>query len=139
MRALSSAPDARMLVSFLLLVAFTGISLSLASELEVALAAERMDLEGAGKLDLGAYSSRPGAADVPPEEELKRLETAVKAVRKAVAATGGSAMPQPRRLHRHSRSWSAWSREFPEAIRAAGTPAACRNVKEKHDHESIRL
>ncbi len=56
----------------------------LASELEVAHAAERMVLEGAGMLDLGAYSSRPGAADVPPEEELKRLETAVKAVRKAV-------------------------------------------------------
>lgn len=35
--------------------------------------AEKMITEGATFIDLGAYSSRPGAADVPEEEELKRI------------------------------------------------------------------
>jgi len=39
-------------------------------------------LEEGGKIiDIGAYSTRPGAKDIPVEEELKRLIPAVKAVR----------------------------------------------------------
>lgn len=34
---------------------------------------EKMLTEGATFIDVGAYSSRPGAADIPVEEELKRL------------------------------------------------------------------
>lgn len=40
--------------------------------------------DGAAMLDLGAYSSRPGADVVPVEEELRRLELGIKAVREAV-------------------------------------------------------
>lgn len=39
---------------------------------------------GADMLDLGAYSSRPGAADVPPEVEADRLQRALAVVRGAV-------------------------------------------------------
>lgn len=39
--------------------------------------AERMIAEGAQLLDLGAYSSRPGAADVPANEEILRLKPMV--------------------------------------------------------------
>lgn len=46
--------------------------------------AEKMAAEGAGMIDIGAYSSRPGAADIPADEEIRRLEVAVKAVRRAV-------------------------------------------------------
>lgn len=38
--------------------------------------------EGATFLDLGAYSSRRNAADIPPEEELKRLLPALNAIMK---------------------------------------------------------
>lgn len=37
--------------------------------------------EGADMIDLGGYSSRPGAEDVTPEEELRRLETGFAVVR----------------------------------------------------------
>lgn len=37
--------------------------------------------QGADMIDIGAYSSRPGAADVSETEELRRLETALEAVR----------------------------------------------------------
>lgn len=37
--------------------------------------------EGADIIDIGAYSSRPGAADVSPDEELRRLDVALQAVR----------------------------------------------------------
>ncbi len=37
--------------------------------------------EGASIIDVGGYSSRPGAADVPAEEELRRVSLAVEAVR----------------------------------------------------------
>ena len=43
------------------------------TEKELLLAAEKMLNEGADFLDLGAYSSRPGATDISPEEEEKRL------------------------------------------------------------------
>ncbi len=38
--------------------------------------------EGAGIIDIGAYSTRPGAAEVDPKEELARLAPAVELVRK---------------------------------------------------------
>ncbi|MDE6368278.1 MAG: dihydropteroate synthase [Muribaculaceae bacterium] len=38
--------------------------------------------EGADIIDVGAYSSRPGADDVSEDEELRRLETALNAVRR---------------------------------------------------------
>jgi len=38
--------------------------------------------EGGDIIDVGAYSSRPGAADIAPEEELNRLIKALKPVRK---------------------------------------------------------
>lgn len=37
--------------------------------------------EGASIIDVGGYSSRPGAADVPPQEELRRVSLAVQTVR----------------------------------------------------------
>ena len=40
--------------------------------------------EGADMLDVGAYSSRPGAADVPEEEEGRRLRMALSVIRDAV-------------------------------------------------------
>ena len=46
--------------------------------------ARQMLADGADMLDLGAYSSRPGGADVPAEEEMRRLEYALKAIRAAV-------------------------------------------------------
>lgn len=42
--------------------------------------AEKMLEEGADILDLGAYSSRPGADDIPEEEELKRLIPVLEAI-----------------------------------------------------------
>ena len=44
--------------------------------------AEKMLAEGAAFLDLGAYSSRPGAEDVGVQEEMDRLLPAVEAVAK---------------------------------------------------------
>ncbi len=38
--------------------------------------------EGAEIIDVGAYSSRPGAEDVPPEKELKRLAKALDVINK---------------------------------------------------------
>lgn len=37
--------------------------------------------QGADMIDIGAYSSRPGADDVPAEEEMARLRTGMKAIR----------------------------------------------------------
>ncbi|MCD8186153.1 MAG: dihydropteroate synthase [Rikenellaceae bacterium] len=45
---------------------------------------ERIDRavgEGAGILDVGGYSSRPGAAEVSPEEEFRRVEKALETIR----------------------------------------------------------
>ncbi len=44
--------------------------------------AEKMVNEGADFLDIGAYSSRPGAADIAAEEETERLLPVVEAVAK---------------------------------------------------------
>ena len=38
--------------------------------------------EGADILDIGSYSSRPGAIDIPPEEEWARLKTILPGIRK---------------------------------------------------------
>jgi dihydropteroate synthase len=43
-------------------------------------AIERMIEEGAGIVDVGAVSSRPGSAPVPPEEELARLRPVLAAI-----------------------------------------------------------
>ncbi|RSK50875.1 dihydropteroate synthase [Hymenobacter rigui] len=45
--------------------------------------AEQMLQAGAAVLDLGGYSTRPGAEDISPEEEKRRLLPAVAAVRRA--------------------------------------------------------
>lgn len=50
---------------------------------EVVDKAGKMLREGADLLDLGAYSTRPGAAEITAEEELDRLIPAIEAVRKA--------------------------------------------------------
>lgn len=47
-------------------------------EQELLRAAEKMLNEGADMLDVGGYSSRPDAAEVPEEEEWQRVEMAVK-------------------------------------------------------------
>lgn len=46
---------------------------------------------GADILDLGAYSTRPGAPEVSEEEEWRRLESALKCVRAVVADCGSAA------------------------------------------------
>lgn len=46
-------------------------------------AVEKMLSDGATFLDLGGYSSRPGAADITKEEELKRVLPAIKTIKKA--------------------------------------------------------
>lgn len=42
---------------------------------------ERFIAEGADIIDLGAYSSRPGGADVAEEEEMRRIRTAMREIR----------------------------------------------------------
>jgi dihydropteroate synthase len=60
---------------------FAGSRIELASQLIIT--AEKMLHEGADILDLGAFSTRPGAAEVSEEEELKRIIPAVKAISEA--------------------------------------------------------
>lgn len=43
--------------------------------------AEKMISEGATIIDVGGYSSRPGATDVPPDEEAKRVLKAIRIIR----------------------------------------------------------
>lgn len=45
--------------------------------------AEKMLNDGAAFLDIGAYSSRPGAADISPQEETDRLLPVIEAIVKA--------------------------------------------------------
>lgn len=52
------------------------------TEKDIASGAEKMLSEGADILDVGGYSSRPGAKDVSKEEEGKRVSMAVKLIRK---------------------------------------------------------
>ena len=44
--------------------------------------ATQMLAEGAAMLDVGAYSTRPGAADVSADEEMRRLATVLEAIRR---------------------------------------------------------
>lgn len=53
----------------------------MAEPVGIAERAEKMILEGADMIDVGAYSSRAGADDISPLEEMKRLEVALAAVR----------------------------------------------------------
>ena len=47
----------------------------------IALRTEALISDGADMIDIGAYSSRPGAADVTPDEELERLHRGIAAIR----------------------------------------------------------
>ncbi len=49
--------------------------------------AVKMVEEGADILDIGSYSSRPGATDIPPEEEWQRLKTILPAIRRELPDT----------------------------------------------------
>ena len=53
----------------------------MAEPVGIAERAEKMIFEGADMIDVGAYSSRSGADDISPLEEMKRLEVALAAVR----------------------------------------------------------
>ncbi|MBO2008759.1 dihydropteroate synthase [Hymenobacter negativus] len=57
-----------------------------ASEQDLLTRAEGMLKAGAALLDLGAYSTRPGAEDISAEEETRRLLPAVEALRRAFPA-----------------------------------------------------
>jgi dihydropteroate synthase len=48
---------------------------------------EKMIAEGAAIIDVGGYSSRPGASDISVDEELKRVIDAIKAIKKHFAGT----------------------------------------------------
>jgi dihydropteroate synthase len=50
-------------------------------ETEILKRAERMLEEGAMFLDVGGYSSRPGAEDIPPSEELSRVLPAIRNIK----------------------------------------------------------
>lgn len=52
------------------------------SEQEIASRIEQIIQEGGDIIDIGAYSSRPNAADVSPEEEMKRLRNGLEILRK---------------------------------------------------------
>jgi dihydropteroate synthase len=54
----------------------------LTDEKSILLHAEKMLTEGADIIDIGACSTRPGATEVPEEEELHRLIPTIKLVRK---------------------------------------------------------
>ena len=52
------------------------------SDSDIAARVESMMADGADMIDIGAYSSRPGASDVSPAEEADRLLHGLKAVRR---------------------------------------------------------
>ena len=52
------------------------------SEEAIATRAQQIVEEGGSMIDIGAYSSRPGADDVPVDEEMQRLRQALDIVRK---------------------------------------------------------
>jgi dihydropteroate synthase len=52
------------------------------TEKDILLRAAKMLEEGADVIDVGAYSSRPGATNISPEEEKNRLTGALEALRK---------------------------------------------------------
>lgn len=50
---------------------------------QIAFRVEQILREGASIIDIGAYSSRPGADDVTPKEEMSRLRCGLKVIRSA--------------------------------------------------------
>ena len=54
------------------------------TEREIAERAQQIVAEGGRMIDVGAFSTRPGADEVPMEEELRRLQTALQIVRREV-------------------------------------------------------
>jgi dihydropteroate synthase len=52
------------------------------TEVEILKAATEMAQDGAAIIDVGGYSSRPGAADIPAREEGNRVLKAIKLIRK---------------------------------------------------------
>jgi dihydropteroate synthase len=56
------------------------------TEQDILLRTSKLIEEGADIVDIGAYSSRPGAIDVTGEEELSRLKPALRAIRKKFPA-----------------------------------------------------
>ena len=54
------------------------------TEAEIAARVLQIREEGAAIIDVGAYSTRPGAADVSPAEEWQRLAAALDIVRQIV-------------------------------------------------------
>ena len=52
------------------------------SDSEIAVAAEQMIKDGVDIIDIGGSSSRPGASEVPADDEEKRVLSAVKLIRK---------------------------------------------------------
>ena len=61
---------------------YPGSRLGSSSETELLGRAEAMLTAGAAALDVGGYSSRPGADDIAPAEELRRLLPAIEALRR---------------------------------------------------------
>ena len=59
------------------------------SDAAIAARAARLAAEGADIIDIGAFSTRPGASEVSPDDECRRLCNAVRIVRSTV----GEAMP----------------------------------------------
>ena len=57
------------------------------TEREIVERCEKITTEGAAIIDLGAYSSRPGAVDVTADDEWRRVENALKIVRKSFPDT----------------------------------------------------
>jgi dihydropteroate synthase len=53
----------------------------LTSETSLLKHAEKMIADGAAILDIGGYSSRPGAADISPEKEFDRVISAIKSIK----------------------------------------------------------
>ena len=51
------------------------------SEKEIAERADQIISEGGSMIDIGAFSTRPGAAQVSAEEEMERMRRALKIVR----------------------------------------------------------
>lgn len=57
------------------------------TEKEIARRARQIIAEGGNIIDIGAYSSRPGAGEVPVDEEMERLRQALAIVRREVPGT----------------------------------------------------
>ena len=55
------------------------------NEKSISTQAEKLMNEGADIIDIGGYSSRPGAKDIPLHEEIDRVAKGIKAVRKVSA------------------------------------------------------